>query len=113
MVYLRSVQNLFRIFLNLYRICMVWFIVLVLTFSLLVSCILFSVLYSFGFFLTGMLMDSLAGSLLFTFLHALLLLPVSIVHPLLPQLLALLSPIDKLNRLLPPLPDDDTGILKD
>lgn len=54
-------------------------------------------------------MDSLAGSLLFTFLHALLLLPVGVVQPLLSQLLALLSPIDKLNRLLPLLPDDDTG----
>ncbi|KAE8748468.1 hypothetical protein FOCC_FOCC004763 [Frankliniella occidentalis] len=59
-------------------------------------------------YLYGILMDSLAGSLLFTFLHALLLLPVSAVHSLLPHLLALLSPIDKLNRLLPPLPDDDT-----
>lgn len=56
-------------------------------------------------------MDSLAGSILFTFLHALLLLPVSSVQPLLPQLLSLLAPIDKLNRLLPPLPDDDTGLI--
>ncbi|KAJ1527946.1 hypothetical protein ONE63_007879 [Megalurothrips usitatus] len=59
-------------------------------------------------YLYGILMDSLAGSLLFSFLHALQLLPVSSLHPILPQLLSLLAPIDKLNRLLPPLPDDDT-----
>ncbi|XP_041057144.1 probable E3 ubiquitin-protein ligase HERC1 isoform X1 [Carcharodon carcharias] len=51
--------------------------------------------------LHGILFNSAAGSILCQVIYSLLLLPVSIVRPLLGNLLDLLQPLDHLNRLLP------------
>ncbi|GCB70606.1 hypothetical protein scyTo_0005723 [Scyliorhinus torazame] len=51
--------------------------------------------------LQGVLYGSAAGSMLCQIINSLLLLPVSVARPLLSQLLDLLPPLDRLNRLLP------------
>lgn len=55
----------------------------------------------------GILFHSAAGALLSKTLHALLLLPVAQIQPLLFHLLGVLGPMDRLNRMLPAaaLPD--------
>lgn len=57
---------------------------------------------------SDILYHSLAGFLLSNLIHALLLFPVSYVQPLLSDLIALLAPLDKFNRLLP-IEADDSG----
>ncbi|XP_007895403.2 probable E3 ubiquitin-protein ligase HERC1 [Callorhinchus milii] len=51
--------------------------------------------------LHGILFNSAAGSILCQVIYSLLLLPVNMVRPLLGNLLDLLQPLDRLNRLLP------------
>lgn len=67
--------------------------------------------------LSGLLFHSAAGALLSKTLHALLLLPVSQIQPLLFLLLGVLGPMDRLNRVLPAaalpdleLPDTASGV---
>lgn len=49
----------------------------------------------------GVLYQSVAGSILSLLVHSLLLMPLDVVKPLLPSLLAILPSVDKLNKALP------------